>query len=51
MPKSKKKKALTPRLPKEEYLFLRSHGGAIRPQKGGSYSRAKEKQKHKRAGE
>lgn len=51
MSKLKKKKALTPRLPKEEYLFLRSHGGAIRPKKGGNYSRAEEKRKQKRARE
>jgi hypothetical protein len=51
MKKQTKKKVLTPRLPKEEYLFLRSHGGAIRPKKGGDYDRAKEKRKQKRAKE
>lgn len=43
MKKKAKKRVLTPRLPMEAVKFLRSHGGAIRPKKGGGYSRAKQK--------
>jgi hypothetical protein len=49
MKKKKKKRVLTRRLPKETYMFLRSHGGAHSSKKGKKgYNRKKEKEVQQR---